>query len=116
MFSNFIRYFLIPQIGGNAETGLAQRRLDLAHIRLLAFAHGHHDYLQRREPKRERARVILDEDADEALHRAHDGAVQHDGALARVVLVDELRAEEARHVEIDLHSAALPHAADRVLQ
>src|SRR5207253_9323619 len=63
-----------------------------------------------------RARVMLEQDADEALHRADDGAMQHHRMLARAVLVDELGAQQPRHVEIDLHRSALPEATDRVLE
>ena len=69
-----------------------------------------------REPERQRAGVVLDQDADEALHRADDRAVQHDRRVARVVLADVLGAEAPRHAEVDLHGAALPDAADAVLQ
>jgi hypothetical protein len=37
--------------------------------------------------------VVLDEDADEALHRADDGPVQHDRRAARGILVDVFGAE-----------------------
>src|SRR5688500_18891918 len=59
---------------------------------------------------------MLDEDADEALERADDGAVEHDGRATRVVLGDVLGAQAPRHTEVDLHGAALPHAADAVFQ
>ena len=59
---------------------------------------------------------MLDQDADEALQRADDRAVQHDGHLACVVGVDVLGAQASRHLEIDLHRPALPRATERVLE
>src|SRR5438270_10482343 len=60
--------------------------------------------------------MVLDQDAEEALHRADDGPVQHYGRMARVVFADVLGAQPSRHAEVDLHRAALPDAADAVLQ
>ena len=45
-----------------------------------------HTHLLGREPHRERARVVLDQPADEALHRAEQRAVDHHGAVLGVVL------------------------------
>ena len=59
---------------------------------------------------------ILDQDAEEALHRAADGAVHHDRLLLLPVLVDIEGAEPLRQVEVDLRRAALPFAADGVAQ
>ncbi len=59
---------------------------------------------------------MLDEDADEAFHRPENRAVQQHGRLAAVVLVDVFGAETHRQVEVELDGAALPQAAERVLQ
>ena len=75
-----------------------------------------HHSLHRRQPQRHRAGVVLDQDADEALHRADDRPVQHDRRFAAVVFGDDIRRRGAPAEEIDLHRAALPHAADAVLQ
>ena len=72
------------------------------------------DGLHRREPRRERAGVVLDEDAEEALHAAEDRAVQHE-RLRLGVLGGAVRHVEAlRDVEVDLDRRSLPGAADRV--
>ena len=42
--------------------------------------------------------------------------MQHDRRLARVVFIDEFGAQTPRHREIDLNGAALPDAANRVLE
>src|SRR6266851_9231995 len=72
--------------------------------------------LHRRQPQRETARIMLDQDADEALHRPQDRAVQHHRDMTRAILADIARAEPPRHCEIDLKGAALPLAAERVAQ
>ena len=59
---------------------------------------------------------MLDQDADKALHRAEDRAVQHDRGVAAAVLADIGGAEPPRHLEIELQGAALPVAAERVAQ
>ena len=62
------------------------------------------------------AGIMLDQDAGEALERAEHRAVQHHRRHLVGVLVDVEGAEPARQVEIDLHGAALPVAADGVAQ
>jgi hypothetical protein len=74
------------------------------------------DDLHRREPERHMAGEVLDQDAEEALHRAADGAVDHDRLLLFGVLVDIEGAEALRQVEVDLRGAALPFPADGVLK
>ena len=57
---------------------------------------------------------MLDDDADEALQRPEDGAVDHHRAVLGVVGADVLELEPLRHRVVDLHGAELPRAADRV--
>ena len=59
---------------------------------------------------------VLDQDAGEALQRAEHSAVDHYRRLLLRVVVDVKRAKSSREVEIDLRGAALPVAADSVLQ
>ena len=59
---------------------------------------------------------MLDQDADEALERAEDRAVQHDRAVLLAVLADVSRVEPLGQHRIGLHRADLPGAADRVGQ
>ena len=72
--------------------------------------------LHGREPHGKLAGEVLDEDADEALDGTEAHAVQHDGALLGTVGVDVLEVEVLRHLEVELHGAALPGAAEGVLQ
>ena len=72
------------------------------------------DDLDRREPGRERARVVLDEHAEEALDRAELRRVDHHRLLPRAVGRLVLQAEPRRLVEVVLDRRHLPGAADRV--
>ncbi len=59
---------------------------------------------------------MLEHDAEEALHRAADGAVDHHRRLLRAVGGDVEGVEPLRQIEVDLRRAALPVAADGVAQ
>src|SRR5216683_4098379 len=116
MFPNFIGYFFIPQVGLAAPPRLLQTRCNACRVSGLALGDIKHRNLHRRKPQRHRAGVVLDENADEAFHRADDRPMQHDRYLARIVFGDVLRTEQTRHGKIDLHGAALPGATDAVFQ
>ena len=60
--------------------------------------------------------MMLDQDAEEALERAEDGAVEHDRHVLLAILADIEGAEPLGHDIIELERAALPGAADRVGQ
>ena len=57
---------------------------------------------------------MLDEDAQEALQGAQDGAVHHVGAVLPAIgpHIDEL--EPLRQIEVELHGGALPGPAQGV--
>ena len=76
---------------------------------------GHH-HLHRRQPDRQRAGVLLDQDADEALKAADDGAVQHHRAVARAVFAHVFGIQAFRHGKVHLNGAALPLPANRVFE
>src|SRR5258708_30660859 len=116
VLADLVGNFFIAQIGGDPESRGPQPFRQLLRIGGLALGYVEHRRLHRGEPERERAGVVLDQDADEALHGAHDGAVEHDQPLARVRLADVLRAQAPGHAAVHLHGAALPGAADAVLE
>src|SRR5262249_9003709 len=60
--------------------------------------------------------IVLDENAGEALEGAKHGAVDHDWRGLLTVGPDIKGAKSLRHVEIDLDRAALPVAADGIVQ
>ena len=59
---------------------------------------------------------MFDQDADEALVRAEDRAVEHDRAVPLAVLADVARVEPFGQHAVGLDRADLPRAADRVGQ
>src|SRR5208282_2263228 len=89
---------------------------DFVGVLRVAFADGDHRHLHRREPYRERARVVLNEHAEETLDRSVESAVHHDRLLAGAVFGNVFEAEALRQVEVELHRRQLPQAADRVYQ
>ena len=94
------------------------RRSSSAHLaRVLVVPLGHRDdhRLHRRQPERERARVVLDQHAEEALQAAQQRAVDHDRLVRLAVLADVLELEAVRVVEVHLDGRALPGAVQRVL-
>src|SRR5471030_1854632 len=116
MFTYFIRNLLVPQIALYAEPALAQLFSHLLHIFSLRVGDVQDRYLHRRQPHRQRARIIFDQDADEALHRTDDRAVQHDRHLTAVVGRHVFGTQTLRHEEVDLHGADLPWTAQRIFQ
>src|SRR4051812_5321595 len=60
--------------------------------------------------------MMLDQDADESLERAENGAVQHERMMLLAIGTDVGGIEPLWHLRVELQSAALPGAADRVLQ
>jgi hypothetical protein len=59
-------------------------------------------HLHRRQPQREVAGVVLRENAEEALQRAEDGAMDHNGAALLLIAVVVRQVEPLRQVEIHL--------------
>ena len=78
--------------------------------------HREHGHLYRRQPGGHGTGVVLDQHADEALHRADDGPVQHDRTAAAVVLGHIFGVQALGHHRVVLNGAHLPGPADGVLQ
>ena len=73
-----------------------------------------HARLHRREPERERARVVLDEDPDEALERAEERAVDDEDTVLVVVGAHVREPEPRGHLRVELDRAHLPAAPEHV--
>src|SRR5438552_11399013 len=84
-------------------------------VRGVFLAHRQDTRLHRREPRRERTRVMLGEHPDESLEGAEDRAVDHDRAPRVPVAVDVFELEPVRLREVDLDGGKLPAAPERVL-
>src|SRR5438270_6993574 len=102
----------LPNVGPVA--GLAQAQRD----RLAAVAMSNPDredpHLDRCEPEREAARVVLDEDAHEALERAEECPVDDHWMVLLVVRAHVREAEADRHLVVELDRSHLPGAPERV--
>lgn len=85
------------------------------HMLAQAAWRAEHTHLLRRQPHRERARIVLNEDAKEALQAAKDGTVDHDRALPLCVAIDVRHVKALRQVVVQLNGRALPLAANRIL-
>ena len=90
------------------------RSTSRARVVVVAVGDRQHRDLHRREPRRERAGVVLDEDREEPLDRAEQRAVDHHRPVALVVGADVLELEALRELEVELDGRELPRATDRV--
>ena len=103
------------EVGVDAQA-LGPQALDhLAGVGVALFADGQHDGLPRGEPGGEVPPAVLEVDAEEALERPEDGAVEHDGAVVLAVLADVREVEALGQVGVVLDGAELPGALERVL-
>ncbi|MBG9887287.1 hypothetical protein ABE10_12280 [Bacillus toyonensis] len=75
---------------------------------------GHAHDLHGRQPQREVAGIVLEQDREEALDRPEQRAVDHDGTLLLAVPVGELESETLGEVRVDLDRRQLPDTTDRV--
>src|SRR5262245_37022722 len=91
-----------------------QPPLDLNGLLVEAVRDRQNHRLNRREPDRKRARVMLDQDAEKALERSQNRAVHHYRLMRLVVRADKFEAETLRQREVNLNSRELPQAFDRV--
>ena len=98
------------------QVARAQSVGDLARVRVGVRGDRAHHGMLRCEPKGQVPGVMLDQYAREALDRAEHGAMEHHRHVTLAVLADVGRPEPAGQVEVHLHGAALPVAADRVAQ
>ena len=66
-------------------------------------------------PERESAFVVLDQDTHKSLEGSENRAVDNDRLLLEAVAVAVCKTEVMRQLEVELYSAALPLASERVL-
>ncbi len=116
MFADLVVDLLIAEVGLDRHACFAQRFGDFAAVIIgIRGDRGDHD-LQRGEPQRHVTGKVLDENAEETLHRTADGAMDHDRLRLFRVLVDIEGPKAFRQVEVHLRRAALPFPANGVLQ
>ena len=107
---------LVANVQLGANTGLFQRRHHLVRVVVSVGDNRRYGHLYWRQPQRQRAGILLDQNADEALQRAQNGPVQHGRTLAAAVFGDVLDTEAFRQVEVHLHRATLPATPDCVIK
>jgi hypothetical protein len=88
VFAHLVVDLLVAQIALDPQARRRQLRHDLMRI-IVGIGDDRRDHrLHRREPHREAPGMMLDQDADEALERAEDRAVEHHRAVPLAILTD----------------------------
>src|SRR5271157_2160604 len=88
VFADLGVHLLVAQINVHANSGSLQLVADFVGIGMVLFADRDDDHLHRRQPHRERSRVMLDKHAEEALDGAIERAVHHQRLMPLAVLAD----------------------------
>ncbi len=101
--ADFGVHLLVAAVGFDAEACGFELSFDLGGVGGVALADGDEADLHGREPEREGSGVVLDEHAEEALHRAEERAVNHDGLMPLAVFADVFELEARGKVEVELH-------------
>jgi len=112
--ADFAVHLFVAVVEFDAEAGGLEFGLDLTGVVVMALADGDEADLDGGEPEGECAGVVLDEDAEEALDGAKEGAVDHDGLMALAVFTDVFELEAGGEVEVELDGGKLPEAAEDV--
>src|SRR3954452_17240830 len=95
----------------------AGRDQPVAHLRgrlVVAVGDRQHERLDRRQPDRELAGVVLEQNADEALVGAHERAMDHHRLVLYFVGAGVGQPEALGHRVVELDGAELPRAPERV--
>src|SRR5579864_1866304 len=116
MLTNFVIDLLVVKVGFGAKACFLASSEYLLGIFIGIRYDGWHHHLHWRQPKWQMPGVMLDQDAGKALQTAEERAVDHHGSMPRPVLPDIEGAKAPGQVEIELHCAALPLAANCVAQ
>ena len=77
-------------------------------VRRLLIGDRQNGRLHRREPHRKRARIVLDQNAEESLDRSEQRAMHHHRTMLLAVFGDVFQLKPARQSEIELHGGKLP--------
>ena len=116
MLADLVVDLLVSEIGRRAQPGALKSTDDLRGIVIGIRGDGGHHDLPGRQPQRQVACEVLDQDADEPLQGTEERAVQQHRSMPVAVLSDIGRAQPAGQVQVDLQRSALPLAADGVLE
>src|SRR5437899_3399439 len=103
MFADFCVHLFVAGIDFDAHPCRPQLRRDFLRVLRMALGNRDHRHLHWREPYRERSGVVLDKDAEKALDRSVEGAVDHHRLLPGTVFGDVFEIEALWQVEVELH-------------
>src|SRR5262245_32011118 len=112
--SDLISNLLLPFVEVDAQTGRFQRCQHRSAIFQVTIRNRQHDRLHGRQPQREGAGEVLDENRNEAFEAAENGPMNDDRLMLGVVRPGIFQAETLRNLIIELNRRTLPLATDRV--
>src|SRR5687767_6805469 len=98
---DLIANLLLALVQFHAEPGRREAIAHPAGVCKMPVGNRQHDHLHRRQPQREGARKVLDEQGDEALEAAINGAVNDDWTMFRVVGADVLQVEALGNLVVE---------------
>src|SRR5262249_41962401 len=102
-FANLEIDLFAALIDGRADSGGHETITHHMAVFELAIGDRQNSRLHRSEPHGEGAGVVLDQDAEEALDRAEQRAMDHERLMLSAVLGDVFEAEAARQSEVELN-------------
>ena len=82
----------------------------------MPLADRHEANLHRRQPKRKRPRIVLNQHTEEPLHRPEQRAMHHDWLMSVAVFAYVLQLKSRRQVEVELHCRELPQTPQHIHQ
>src|SRR5581483_5231624 len=109
-------HLFIARIHLDPHPNRAQLRRDPVGIFLVAFADGNQRRLHRRQPHRERTRVVLDEYSEKSLDRTPERPVHNHWTMPLAVFANVFQLETLGKIEVELYGGKLPRTSDRVHQ
>ena len=112
---DLLLHILVGVVSLKADAVRGELACDLLRIFIVLHTDGNNAHLIRGEPEGECALEVLDQDADEALEGAEKGPVDDDGDTLGTVAGGVGQFEVAGQLEVELDGAALPLAAQGIL-
>ena len=114
--TDFVAYLLAAGVNADSESHHIELLTDFLGIAVELVGYRQNLDLLGSEPQRERAGKVLGDNADEALDRTENNAVNHDRAMLLAVRTGVFKLEALGQLHIELDGAALPCSAERIGQ
>src|SRR5690554_687382 len=116
MLADFKADLLVSQVSINPKAQRIQLFRQILTIITLIIGNIENCDLSWSKPCREHALILFNQDTNKPLKRAKYCSMQHNWRFALGVICNILGTKAARHREIYLNSATLPHPSDTVLE